>query len=234
MFDHDATAIAHIRVAGGASFFYSSVMEWMTAPELVDYDAGLRAMSARVAAVQQGGAEQVWLLEHPPLYTGGTSAKPTDLIGGQGFAVYPTGRGGQYTYHGPGQRVAYVIRDLKRHASAAGPDLRAYVKQLEQWLILTLQQFDIDAFTREGRIGVWVVIGKSESKIAALGVRVQKWVTSHGIALNVNPNLSHYAGIVPCGVREFGVTSMHALGKTATMAQVDAALHTSWDQVFGE
>jgi lipoyl(octanoyl) transferase len=217
-------------------------MQWITSAELVDYDDGLRAMAERVAAVQQGGAEQVWLLEHPPLYTAGTSAKGADLIGGQGFPVYPTGRGGQYTYHGPGQRVGYVIRDLKKHAGASGPDLRAYVQQLEQLLILTLQQFDIDAFTRDGRIGVWVsvasrqspVASSSEAKIAALGVRVQKWVTSHGVALNVNPNLSHYAGIIPCGIREFGVTSMHGLGKQATMAEVDAALKASWDVVFGE
>ncbi len=207
-------------------------MHWKIADTLVTYEAALTAMSECVAVVQAAGEELTWLLEHPPLYTAGTSAKAADLLSGQGFPIYPTGRGGQYTYHGPGQRIGYVIRDLKRHASEAGPDLRAYVKQLEQWLILTLQQFDIDAFTRDGRIGVWVVTGASESKIAALGVRVQKWVTSHGVALNVSPNLAHYAGIVPCGIREFGVTSMHALGKNATMTEVDIALKASWKKVF--
>ncbi|MFM9890057.1 MAG: lipoyl protein ligase domain-containing protein, partial [Rickettsiales bacterium] len=258
-------------------------MEWKNSPGLTPYPHALAVMAERVAAIQRGEAEElVWLVEHPPLYTAGTSAKGGDLLipsphrgedgrgatpsaahlgsppphlppmggGTEAIPVFETGRGGQYTYHGPGQRVVYIMRDLKRHAGPSGPDLRAYVKQLEAWIIATLAQFDIAAFTREGRIGVWVeedsgfriqdsgkkkekkgglsVINESErtqfvplnpesrilnpeKKIAALGVRVQKWVTSHGISINLNPDLSHYAGIVPCGIREFGVTSIRAM-----------------------
>ena len=222
-------------------------MEWAISTDTVDYPDALARMNARVTAIQHSEAEElVWLLEHPPLYTAGTSAKGADLLQTAGslplageieagrFPVYPTGRGGQYTYHGPGQRVAYILRDLKKHppAGATDPDLRAYVKQLEHWLIATLQTFNIDAFTRDGRVGVWVATSTGEAKIAALGVRVQKWVTSHGIALNVHPDLSHYAGIVPCGIREFGVTSMHALGVPASLDAVDAALKEAWGRVF--
>jgi len=191
-------------------------------------------MEARVAAMLEGLAgEQVWLLEHPPLYTGGTSAKADDLLDTP-FPVYETGRGGQYTYHGPGQRVGYVMLDLKRRAAPAQPDLRSYVQQLEAWIIATLAEFGIRGELREGRIGVWVVepSGK-ESKIAALGIRVKQWVTYHGIALNVSPDLSHYAGIVPCGIKEHGVTSLHALGVNVSMAEVDAALQRQFAHIFG-
>jgi lipoyl(octanoyl) transferase len=241
-------------------------MEWKISHGLTEYSAALEAMAARVTAIQAGQAEElVWLVEHPPLYTLGTSAKATDILAGD-IPSFETGRGGQVTYHGPGQRVVYLMLDLKKRAALHGeqPDLRAYVQQLEQWIILTLAQFGIEGFTRDGRVGVWVdtqadagscvaegeprtagVSARgakgaksplqlhSEAKIAALGVRVQKWVTSHGIALNVNPDLSHYAGIVPCGIREFGVTSMHGLGVTASMTELDAALQNSFAMVFG-
>lgn len=210
-------------------------MEWKHSSGLTEYPAALEAMAARVSAIQQGAAEElVWMVEHPPLYTMGTSAKETDLMGTSPFPVYPTGRGGQVTYHGPGQRVAYVMRNLKHHAAAQGqePDIRAYVKDLEQWLILTLREFGITGMIRDGRVGVWVETPTGEAKIAALGVRVQKWVTSHGISLNVNPDLSHYAGIIPCGIREFGVTSLAALGIKVTMEQVDAVLKQTFRQIF--
>ncbi len=246
-------------------------MEWKTTTQLLPYPDALAAMAERVAAIQKGEAEELaWLVEHPPLYTLGTSAKVSDVLG-RAFPTYETGRGGQVTYHGPGQRVVYIMRDLKKHAGEKGPDLRAYVQQLEQWIILTLQHFGIEGFTREGRVGVWVntsgasfgreggqasplraassaipprsggsalrptqgaTMMQSEAKIAALGVRVQKWVTSHGIALNVNPDLSHYAGIVPCGIREFGVTSMHQLGLEVGMEEVDAVLKEKFAHVF--
>ncbi len=206
-------------------------MEWNTTPGWTDYAAALKTMAARVEAIQQGTAQELaWLVEHPPLYTLGTSAKATDVLGNSPFPSYETGRGGQVTYHGPGQRVAYLMLDLNKR----GKDLRAYVKQLEQWIILTLAEFGIEGFLREGRIGVWVDTGRGEAKIAALGVRVQKWVTSHGIALNVNPDLSHYAGIVPCGIREFGVTSLAAMGVEATMDEVDAVLRRQFDTVFNQ
>lgn len=222
-------------------------MEWRISQGLTDYTAALATMQSRVEAVQRGEAEElVWLLQHPPLYTAGSSARAQDLLQAQGLPVFETGRGGQYTYHGPGQRVVYLVLDLNRR----GRDLRKYVQQLEQWIIDTLAQFDVRGFTREGRVGVWVeesgvkcqVSGvrgqdsrwrslepetqnlKPEKKIAALGVRCQKWVVSHGIAINVNPDLAHYAGIVPCGIREFGVTSLQAMGKDVSMDAVDAAL----------
>lgn len=214
---------------------YKARMEWCIEHGLMDYTDALAAMDARVQAVQSGHAEELaWLLEHPPLYTLGTSAKASDVLGNLGLPTYPTGRGGQVTYHGPGQRIAYLVRDLKAHAGAAGPDLRAYVKDLEQWIILTIAEFGVHGFLRDGRVGVWTTTPSGEAKIAALGVRVQKWVTSHGIALNVNPDLSHYAGIVPCGIRAYGVTSLAALGVTASMAEVDAALQRCFVQVFGE
>lgn len=231
-------------------------MEWTITPGLTEYPAALEAMAARVSAIQRGEAEElVWLVEHPPLYTLGTSAKPADVLG-HDIPAYETGRGGQVTYHGPGQRVVYLMLDLKKRAAAKGqePDLRAYVQGLERWIIATLAEFGITGFTREGRVGVWVseppvASGQSsvkeeatthhsrltthEKKIAALGVRVQKWVTSHGIALNVNPDLSHYAGIVPCGLREFGVTSMQAMGVLVAMAEVDAVLREKFGEVWG-
>ena len=205
------------------------VIDWDIAPEPVPYEAAVAAMEARVAAIRAGSAaEQVWLVEHPPLYTAGTAAQAGDLLDAR-FPVYQTGRGGQYTYHGPGQRVAYVMLDLRKR----GPDVRAYVCALENWVIATLKGFGITGERREGRIGVWVERpGRTEAKIAAVGVRVRHWITFHGIALNVNPDLGHYAGIVPCGIRDAGVTSLADLGVDVTMDEVDAALRHTFDTVF--
>jgi lipoyl(octanoyl) transferase len=188
-------------------------------------------MEARVAAIRAGtAAEKIWLLEHPPLYTAGTSAKAEDLRAAR-FPVYESGRGGQYTYHGPGQRIAYVMLDLQKR----GPDLRRYIWTLEEWLILALQEFDVRAERREGRVGLWVDLssyGRSgEAKIAAIGVRVRKWVTYHGIALNVAPDLTHYDGIVPCGISEHGVTSLADLGVSITMENVNWVLQHAWNDV---
>lgn len=202
--------------------------EWITTPGLLDYEAAVSEMEQRVAAIREGSKpETVWLVEHPPLFTGGTSAKPQDLLEAR-FPVYQTGRGGQYTYHGPGQRVAYVMLDLQ----ARGGDIRHYVRQLEEWVIRSLAALDIHAERREGRIGLWVVSGGMENKIAAIGVRVRHGVTYHGVAINVDPDLSHYAGIIPCGIQEFGVTSCAALGKPADFTLLDEALKQSWDGVF--
>jgi lipoyl(octanoyl) transferase len=210
----------------------SRPVEWRTSPGLVPYEATVAAMEARVAAIRAGSApELVWLLEHPPLYTAGTSARSADLVEPSLFPVHRTGRGGQYTYHGPGQRIAYVMLDLKRR----GADIRRHVHTLEEWLIATLAQLGVTGERREGRIGVWVVgADGSESKIAALGVRVRQWVSYHGIALNVAPDLAHYRGIVPCGISAHGVTSLAALGVTAGMGEVDAALRRTFDETFGK
>lgn len=191
-------------------------------------------MEARVAAIAERRApECVWLLEHPPLYTAGTSARPDDLIDPERFPVFQTGRGGQYTYHGPGQRVAYVMLDLGRRR----PDLRAFVAALEAWLIGTLDRFNVRGERREDRVGVWVRRPERgeevEDKIAALGIRVRKSVTFHGVALNVEPDLSHFAGIVPCGVRRYGVTSLVDLGLPVTMVDADVALRASFEAIFG-
>jgi len=189
-------------------------------------------MEARVNDLIQGRApELTWLLEHPPLYTAGTSANDDDLLDKTHFPVYESGRGGQYTYHGPGQRVAYLMLDLKKRDMM---DVRRYVQMLEQWIIDTLATFNVQSFVREGRIGVWTLdrAGK-EAKIAALGIRVRKWVTYHGICINVNPDLSHYAGIVPCGISEYGVTSLERLGVKASMEDLDIALKTMFDRHFG-
>ena len=200
----------------------------------VPYLDAMAAMEARVAGIIAGTAtEQLWLLEHPPLYTAGTSAKEGDLLRPDAFPVFKTGRGGQYTYHGPGQRVGYVVLNLKARSLGA-PDIRCYVDALEEWLIRTLATFDVTAERRPGRVGLWVAnTTGGEDKIAAIGVRVRHWVTFHGVALNVNPDLSHYAGIVPCGVRQHGVTSLKALGILATMAEVDTALAKAFQTVFG-
>jgi lipoyl(octanoyl) transferase len=188
-------------------------------------------MEAHVAAMIAGqAAERVWFLEHPPLYTAGTSADPKDLLPTAHFPVFETGRGGQYTYHGPGQRVAYVMLDLGRR----GRDLRAYIRQLEDWLIVTLAAFGVTGERRDGRVGIWVVTPTGEKKIAAIGVRVRHWISFHGVALNVAPDLSHFGGIVPCGISQYGVTSLADLGVKATLAEVDAALQASWGQVFGD
>jgi lipoyl(octanoyl) transferase len=202
---------------------------WKISDSLVPYPQALAEMEARAAAIAEATAgELVWLLEHPPIYTAGTSAQDGDLLDAR-FPVYHTGRGGQFTYHGPGQRVGYAMLDLKRRK----PDVRAYVHDLEQWLIETLKELGVKGERREGRVGIWVGRGLREDKIAALGVRIKRWVTFHGVALNVNPDLSHFSGIVPCGVRAHGVTSLADLGIVATMDDVDAALKKSFEKIFG-
>lgn len=205
-------------------------IDWRNGNAPVPYPEAVAFMEARVAAIGAGEApETVWLLEHPPLYTAGTSADAADLIDAQRFPVYASGRGGQYTYHGPGQRVAYVMLDLNRR----GRDVRVYVRNLEEWLIRTLARFGVIGERRDGRVGIWVVRpGGAEEKIAAIGVRIRRWVTFHGISLNVAPDLSHFAGIVPCGIAAHGVTSLRALGVDVTMAEVDAALREMFDEVF--
>ena len=206
-------------------------MDWRISDGLVPYDEAQGAMEARVEAIRAGTApEQVWLLEHPPLYTAGTSAKAGDLLQPDRFPVHATGRGGQYTYHGPGQRVAYVMLDLKER----GADVRRFVRDLEEWIIRTLARFNVKGERREGRVGIWVAHDGREDKIAAIGVRVRRWVTFHGISLNVEPDLSHFSGIVPCGVRQHGVTSLVDLGLPATMTDLDVALAETFDEVFGE
>jgi lipoyl(octanoyl) transferase len=215
--------------------FGAAPVEWYLGAELVAYEDAVSAMDVRAAAIADGTArELVWLIEHPPLYTAGTSAKPRELVEAR-FPVHMTGRGGQFTYHGPGQRIAYVMLDLKRR----GPDVRRFVATLEQWLIRTLAAFDVTGERREDRIGVWVrrperAAGR-EDKVAAIGIRIKRWVTLHGIALNVDCDLSHYAGIVPCGVAEprYGVTSLADLGHPASMAQVDTALRHEFEPLFG-
>ncbi|RAU23270.1 lipoate-protein ligase B [Paramagnetospirillum kuznetsovii] len=205
-------------------------VEWRISDHPVDYLDAVAEMEARVAAIRAGTApELVWLLEHPPLYSAGTSADPRDLVDPERFPVFESGRGGQYTYHGPGQRVAYVLLDLKRR----GPDVRAYVHALEEWIIRTLDRFVVKGERRCGRVGIWVDRGNGrEDKIAAIGVRVRHWVTFHGIALNLDPNLSHFEGIVPCGIREHGVTSLWDLGLTPTMEDLDCALMSTFPEVF--
>lgn len=211
-------------------------VEWRTATEPVAYDRAVAAMEARVAAIRAGKlGELVWLVEHPPLYTAGTSAKAGDLLDAR-FPVYETGRGGQLTYHGPGQRVAYVMLDLRRR----NPDIRAYVAALENWIMRALAALGVTAERRAGRVGLWVEMGRygglpgTEAKIAAIGVRVRHWITYHGAAINLAPDLSHYAGIVPCGISEHGVTSLAALGIGATMADLDTALIEAWPVAFGD
>ena len=210
-------------------------VEWRVSGSVVPYSEAVATMEARVAAIRDGRApEQVWLLAHPPLYTAGTSAKDGDLILPDRFPVHRTGRGGQYTYHGPGQRVGYVMLDLATRSIGGSPDLRAFVCGLERWLIETLAAFDIVGVMREGRVGVWVELGGDrEAKIAAIGVRVRRGVSFHGVSLNVNPNLSHYDGIIACGIREHGVTSLAALGVSVTMGEVDEVLRRRFKTVFG-
>ncbi|MEN8721502.1 MAG: lipoyl(octanoyl) transferase LipB [Alphaproteobacteria bacterium] len=218
-------------------------IEWKISDELVPYPDALALMEARVAAIINDGApDMVWLLEHPPLYTAGTSADVKDLVQPDRFPVYDAGRGGQYTYHGPGQRVAYVMMDLNRAAmrrGLSGPDLRAFVNKLEEWIIDTLASFNVTGERREGRVGVWVdrspTLGAGrEDKIAAIGVRVRKWVTWHGISINVEPDLDHFTGIVPCGISQHGVTSLVDLGLPVTMTDLDMALKDSFSKVFGD
>jgi lipoyl(octanoyl) transferase len=200
-------------------------MEWRILPGLSPYAATLAAMEARAAAIAAGEAEEaVWLLEHPPLYTAGTSANASDLIDAR-FPVHVAGRGGQYTYHGPGQRVVYVMLNLNDR----GRDVRQFVCALEDWVIAALQQFNVRGERRKGRVGVWVARDGREDKIAAIGVKLRRWVSFHGLSINVEPDLSHFDGIVPCGIREHGVTSLVDLGLPVTMADLDVALRATFD-----
>jgi lipoyl(octanoyl) transferase len=214
-----------------ARLFRPEPVAWEVAGGLTGYADAVARMESEAAAIAAGAApERVWLVEHPPLYTAGTSAKPGDLIDAGRFPVHRTGRGGKYTYHGPGQRVAYVMLDLGRR----GQDVRAFVTGLENWVIATLEEFGVAGETRPGRVGVWVGRpGGAEDKIAAIGIRVRRWVTYHGIAINVAPELGHFTGIVPCGVSGHGVTSLADLEVAATMAEVDAALRRAFEPIFG-
>jgi lipoyl(octanoyl) transferase len=213
------------------------LVEWRHLPGQVPYLETVAAMEQHVAAMNEGRAgEEIWLLEHPPLYTAGTSAKPADLVQPDRFPVYPVGRGGQYTYHGPGQRVIYAMLDVK----ARGSDVRCFVRDLERWVIDTLAEFNVTGEIRDGRVGVWVQRsdrsgpdGKpAEDKIAAIGIKLRRWVSFHGISINVEPDLTHFDGIVPCGIREHGVTSLVDLGLPVTMADLDAALMRTFDRAF--
>jgi lipoyl(octanoyl) transferase len=213
-----------------------AAIAWRSTENLVSYPDALAEMDERVSGIRSATAgEMVWLVEHPPLYTSGSSAKPEELQQPDRFPTFAAGRGGQWTYHGPGQRVGYVMLDLTHpHGMVPPRDVRAFVRGLEEWLIRTLATFGVAGERREGRVGIWVVepgTGK-EAKIGAIGVRVTRWVTWHGVALNVAPNLGHFSGIVPCGIREHGVTSLQALGVDTTMAEVDHALRKAWRSVF--
>ena len=200
-------------------------IEWRVSDAPVPYDEALRFMDARAAAIrEQAAPECIWLLEHPPLFTAGTSAHPSELTNPQRFPVYEAGRGGRYTYHGPGQRVGYVMLDLEKR----GKDIRCFVHALEGWVIDTLAEFGVEAHRAPGRIGIWVGEGADEAKIGALGVRVKRWVTLHGFAINVAPDLSHFGGIVPCGIADFGVTSLAEQGKEMAVSAVDDALQRSF------
>lgn len=206
------------------------MVDWIVSQDLVDYDHAVREMERRAEAIRAGTADEaIWLLEHPPLYTAGTSAKPQDLIDAR-FPVYPTKRGGQYTYHGPGQRVIYVMLDLDRR----GRDIRKFVENLEAWVIAALAEFNVTGVIRPGRVGVWVVREDrgTEDKIAAIGVRIRKWVSFHGISINVEPDLDHFDGIIPCGIKEFGVTSLVDLGLPVTLPDLDVALKRTFFEVF--
>lgn len=216
------------------------MVEWITSDSLVDYPDALEQMESSVAGLIAGtGREKVWLLEHPPLYTAGTSADVTDLVDPERFPVFTSQRGGQYTYHGPGQRIAYAMLDL----NTRGKDVRQYVWKLEEWVIQTLAEFGVKGERREGRVGVWVVRNDKplsatgqprEDKIAAIGVRLRKWVSFHGIAINVEPDLEHYSGIVPCGIAQHGVTSLVDLGLMVTTTDVDMALMKTFETVFDQ
>ncbi|MEX3008809.1 lipoyl(octanoyl) transferase LipB [Hoeflea sp. TYP-13] len=217
----------------------SPPVRWKVAGGLTDYEAAVVFMEERAAAIRDGDADElVWLVEHPPLYTAGTSAQPSDLLTPDRFPVFSTGRGGEYTYHGPGQRVAYVMLDLKRRRC----DVRAFVSSLEAWVIDTLASMNIKGERREDRVGVWVVRPErpalpdgtpAEDKIAAIGIRLRRWVSFHGIAINVEPDLEHFSGIVPCGVTAHGVTSLVDLGLPVTMEDADLALRASFEDIFG-
>ncbi|GBE44501.1 octanoyltransferase [bacterium BMS3Bbin10] len=223
--------ILQINLSGSGA---ARAVEWRVSDTPVDYPRAVAEMERRVAEIKAGDASEcVWLLEHPPTYTAGTSARGEDLLMPERFPVHRTGRGGQYTYHGPGQRVAYVMLDL----NLRGKDVRKFVGALEDWVIDTLSVFGVTGERRKGRVGVWVTrsdLGSArEDKIAAIGVRVRRWVTFHGISMNVNPELDHYSGIVPCGVHEHGVTSLADLGRSVTMDEVDKALRAGFEARFG-
>ncbi len=213
----------------------NAMVEWITTNGLTDYQTAVDVMEARVDAIHQGRADEcIWLVEHPPLYTAGTSAKPEDLTDPDRFPVHESKRGGQYTYHGPGQRVAYVMLDVGKR----GHDVRCFVRDLENWVIATLDQFNVKGEIRQGRVGVWVqrddkplsALGQpQEDKIAALGIRLRKWISFHGLSINVEPDLSHFSGIVPCGITEHGVTSLVDLGLPVSMADVDVALRQTFE-----
>ncbi len=217
------------------------MVDWTHIPGLAPYAKTLAAMEAHVAAMTEGRAgEAIWLLEHPPLYTAGTSAKSADLVQPDRFPVYPVGRGGQYTYHGPGQRVIYTMLDVKARGGPNGGDVRCFVRELERWVIDTLAQFNVTGEIRPGRVGVWVTRPDrsgpdgqpAEDKIAAIGIKLRRWVSFHGISINVEPDLSHFDGIVPCGIRDHGVTSLVDLGLPVTMADLDAALMATFARRF--
>jgi len=207
-------------------------IEWRHSDRPVGYDEAVALMERRIAAIREGSApELVWLLEHPPLYTAGTSARAEDLLDPARLPVHKSGRGGQYTYHGPGQRIAYVLLDLDRR----GRDVRCHVWRLEEWIIRTLARFGATGERRDGRVGVWIARPDGrDDKIAAIGIRVRHWVSFHGVALNVDPDLDHYRGIVPCGISEHGVTSLARLGIPAAMTEIDRELRTTFEEVFGE
>lgn len=209
---------------------HAQTIEWRRAARPVPYPEAVAEMERRVEAIRQGRSPAlVWLLEHPACYTAGTSARPEELLDAGRLPVYASGRGGRHTYHGPGQRVAYVMLDLR----GRGSDVRRYVCDLEEWLIRTLARFGVKGERRRGRVGIWVADGAGESKIAAIGVRVRHWITFHGVALNVDPDLGCFAGIVPCGIAEHGVTSLAALGVAVAMADVDEALRAEFHSTFG-
>ena len=212
--------------------------EWRISDGPTPYPDALALMRERIAAIRAGTAgELVWSVEHPPLYTSGTSARPEELTDPARFPTFAAGRGGQWTYHGPGQRTVYVMLDLtRRHGAVPANDIHCYVNGLEEWLIRALDRFNIRGERRPGRVGVWVAdrAAGTEAKIAAIGVRVSRWVSWHGVALNVEPDLSHFSGIVPCGVRGHGVTSLAAQGIPASMTDADVALRAAWEEVFGE
>ncbi|SIO02318.1 lipoyl(octanoyl) transferase LipB [Vannielia litorea] len=215
------------------------MVDWITSRGLTGYDEAVAEMESRVAAIRAGAAsEAVWLVEHPPLYTAGTSARPADLLAPGRFPVHSSGRGGQYTYHGPGQRVAYVMLDL----SERGRDVRVFVHKLEDWIIATLAEFGVTGERREGRVGIWIPRPEKaplpdgsprEDKIAAIGIRLRRWVSFHGISINLEPDLEHFSGITPCGISGHGVTSLVDLGLPVTMDDLDLALHRAFTATFG-
>jgi lipoyl(octanoyl) transferase len=206
-------------------------IEWRVSDTLVPYDEALAFMEARAAAIRAGNAREcVWLVEHPPLFTAGTSADPAELSNPLAFPVHEAGRGGRYTYHGPGQRVGYLMLDLERR----GRDVRRLVCSLEDWIIATLGELGVSAHRAPGRIGIWVGDGAEEAKIAALGIRIKRWVTLHGFSINVSPDLSHFAGIVPCGIREFGVTSLKEIGKEIAIKRVDGVLKEQFSSFLSD